>query len=70
MKNTTIILGKERTADRIETPAKCIEEGRLNSAEEMRDHNVARELFFQVGKHVWLVVEWNDGRRSMPRKIY
>jgi hypothetical protein len=69
-KDTAVILNKTRTADRIETPETQEAQGRRATAAEMREHNVARELFFQVGKHVYLVMEWTNGRRSVPSKIF
>lgn len=69
-KDTAVILGKERQPARIETPESALKAGFRVTAAKMLEEGVARELFYLVGRHGYVVTERTNGRQSKPFRMF
>lgn len=64
-----IILGKERTPIKSETVADYEAQGMMNIARTMRETKKKAFHHFIVGSHHYMIVEWENGKKSKPHKI-
>ena len=65
-----IILHKEREPVASYTPADHEQAGRVALAKDMRDQKIAQEFQYLVGKHAYIVMLFENGKQTEPRRIF